>query len=89
MSDAKKDADAKGQAATKMSWERWELIAVVLGIALRFYEAGTPELWRDEAFSVRAATFSQERMLEVVRNDTAPILHYLILQWWMELFGSS
>lgn len=28
-------------------------------------------------------------MLEVVRNDTAPLLHYVILHYWMQLFGSS
>jgi uncharacterized membrane protein len=66
-----------------------ECVVLVLGIGLRFMKAGTPELWRDEAFSVRTAQFSLDRLFKVVMKDTAPPLHYLILKFWIGLFGNS
>ena len=56
---------------------------------LRFIGTSRQELWRDEAFSVRAAEFSIERMLKVVMKDTAPPFHYILLKGWISIFGDS
>ncbi len=46
-------------------------------------------LWRDEAFS---ALLSEKNPLQIIvlsMQDTTPPLHYLLLHYWMLLFGQS
>lgn len=49
----------------------------------------TESLWGDEAF---ASILAQKNLLDIittVARDTSPPLHYLLLHFWMQLFGSS
>lgn len=46
-------------------------------------------LWRDEAFSI---LLSEKNPLEIIKlsiKDTTPSLHYLLLHYWMLIFGNS
>lgn len=49
----------------------------------------TQSLWRDEAFS---ALIAQKNIFEIIRlsaQDTSPPFYYILLHYWMILFGNS
>lgn len=46
-------------------------------------------LWLDEALSVHIAGLGFGDMVEALRHDGHPSLYYLLLGWWMDLFGDS
>jgi mannosyltransferase len=45
--------------------------------------------WRDEAFSVLLALKSPFEIISLTIQDTNPPLYYLLLHFWMQLFGTS
>lgn len=58
-------------------------------ISLDYMNQLTVSLWGDEAF---ASILAQKNLLEItttVARDTSPPLHYLLLHFWMLLFGKS
>jgi mannosyltransferase len=59
--------------------------AVVAGIALRFY-CPSP-LWLDETISVNIAKLPIVQIPQALSHDGAPPLYYLLLHFWMMLFG--
>jgi mannosyltransferase len=67
------------------------LIILIIGLSLRLYNLNEESLWIDEAFSLQHAQNSQIR--EVVEGITltegAPPGHYLLLHYWIKLFGNS
>ncbi|MEM7140533.1 MAG: glycosyltransferase family 39 protein [Actinomycetota bacterium] len=62
-------------------------IALVGGLALRVY-APSP-LWLDEALSVEIASRGFDGIVDALRNDGHPALYYVLLGWWMDVFGDS
>lgn len=60
-------------------------IAVVAGIILRFY-APSP-LWLDETISVNIAKLPLSHIPGALSHDGAPPLYYVILHFWMAVFG--
>lgn len=46
-------------------------------------------LWLDEALSVNIASLGFGDMVDALRHDGHPSLYYLLLGWWMDLFGDS
>lgn len=62
------------------------VVALVGGVVLRFV-ADSP-LWLDEALSVHIAD-GDVPLAEALRRDGHPALYYLVLGWWIDLFGSS
>ncbi|PIZ64741.1 hypothetical protein COY14_04075 [Candidatus Roizmanbacteria bacterium CG_4_10_14_0_2_um_filter_36_9] len=46
-------------------------------------------LWRDEAFSVVMSGQSVGNIIQSTAADFNPPLYYLILHYWMLIFGSS
>ncbi len=62
-------------------------VAAVGGIVLRFW-APSP-LWLDEALSVNIAALPFSDMVAALRHDGHPLLYYLLLGWWIDLFGNS
>ncbi|GEM_PF-2357256 len=49
----------------------------------------TQSLWRDEAFSVLLAEKNPLEIIRLTIQDTTPPLHYILLHYWMLLFGNG
>ena len=68
-------------------------IAVVIGlvtalaVALRF--TGPRGLWLDEALTVSIARLPIPRLFEALRHDGSPPGYYVLLHYWMGIFGTS
>jgi len=60
---------------------------VALGVALRFIQRSP--LWLDEALSVNIARLPVGDLLDALRHDGHPPLYYLILHYWMKVFGEG
>ncbi len=74
------------------SWLRWIDRLVVAaciagGVVLRFV-ALTP-LWLDESLSVNIAKLPIDQIPGALRHDGHPPLFYVLLHYWMDVFGDS
>jgi len=66
------------------------LLAIVLiGLFLRVYQLGTQSIWYDEAFSISLSKMSLSQMVQATTADVHPPFYYLILHYWVALFGTS
>lgn len=72
-------------------WAWAALVAgvVVLGAVLRFYGLGSESLWIDEGVSVDRAGFEAARIIRQAPTDPTPPLYYLLLHYWIAVFGNS
>jgi mannosyltransferase len=61
--------------------------AVATGLVLRFWTRS--ELWLDEALAVNIAHLPLSQLHEALKEDGAPPLYYVLLHYWMVLFGTS
>jgi len=61
--------------------------AVVPGIFLRFFVHS--QLWLDEALSVDIARLPVRQIPGALHHDGAPPLYYVLLHFWMEIFGTG
>jgi mannosyltransferase len=57
--------------------------------ALHFVALGRQSLWHDEFFSVYWASDGNHFALTHLFDETNPPLYYLLLHWWIGLFGDS
>jgi len=69
----------------------WLLLAILaLAVFLRIFGLGSESLWLDEVASVHV---SETSLVSIIRSsisgDTHPPLYYLLLHFWMLLFGQS
>jgi mannosyltransferase len=62
-------------------------LAVTLGAVLRFVT--TSHIWLDEAITVEISGRHLPALFTALRHDGAPPLYYLLLHFWMELFGQG
>jgi len=67
------------------------LLAILfLGTFLRVYQLGTESLWRDEGWSTWFASLgSPSEIVEQSKTDNNFPTYYLILRYWIGLFGDS
>jgi 4-amino-4-deoxy-L-arabinose transferase-like glycosyltransferase len=63
------------------------VLAVFAGLVLRFLTLSP--LWLDEAQSVAIARLPLPQLFDALRQDGSPPLYYLLLHWWMDVFGQS
>jgi mannosyltransferase len=63
------------------------LVAVAAGVVLRFWAPSA--LWLDEAISVNIAKLPVTQIPRALSHDGAPPLYYVLLHYWMDLFGRS
>jgi uncharacterized membrane protein len=62
----------------------------IVGAVLRFYGIGDNSLWFDEGFSVSVASSSLPELVQkTLAADTHPPTYYLLLHFWIGLFGST
>jgi len=67
------------------------IIILALGLFLRLHQLDTENLWVDEAYTLNIATqqdisaFSQQLEL----TEGAPWGHYILLYYWIKIFGNS
>jgi mannosyltransferase len=62
------------------------ILILAVGIFLRVYQLGTESLWYDEASSVQEASMS---LTAISQHSNQPPLYYIILNSWINLFGTS
>lgn len=74
-------------APSLLAWRAALIVAVVVGIALRFIPAGS--LWFDEVQSVAIARLPWHGLLAALRQDGSPPLYYLLLHLWLGVFGTG
>jgi mannosyltransferase len=63
------------------------VVVVAIGTVLRFYTHSA--LWLDEALTVDIARLPLHELPDRLRHDGAPPLFYVLLHFWMGLFGQS
>jgi mannosyltransferase len=63
------------------------VVVVGLGVFLRFYTHSA--LWLDEALTVDIARLPLHELPDRLRHDGAPPLFYVLLHFWMGVFGQS
>lgn len=49
----------------------------------------TASLWGDEAWAVALAVKPVLKIIQIVAKDTSPPLYYLLLHFWLKIFGNS
>ena len=65
------------------------LAVLMLGLFLRTYCLTCESLWLDEGYSVLWAKQAPPEMIDAVSRDVHPPLYFLILHYWIGLFGDS
>jgi len=89
-------------AATRARWQRaWQRLSdrryfdlalvtllVALSLGLRYRELWT-SYWGDEAIAIGIASQPVSSLPHFLVNDGSPPLYYLMLHYWMALFGRS
>jgi len=72
--------------------ERYVLILLtilILGLFLRTYCLTCESVWLDEGYSILWAKQEPSEMIEAVSKDVHPPLYFLILHYWIGLFGDA
>lgn len=70
--------------------DRWALVALVLlALIVRFHGIAVPAIWYDEAFSVLLARHEPGQIWSITARDVHPPLYYLLLHYWMILWGDG
>ena len=62
---------------------------LILGTFLRFYQLGFESLWLDEGVSLKIAELNPLQIIRQATSDPTPPFYYLLLHYWMALFGDS
>jgi hypothetical protein len=61
------------------------VLAVAIGSVLRFITDS--HIWLDEALTIEISGRSLPKLFEALRHDGSPPLYYLLLHFWMDVFG--
>jgi len=62
---------------------------VILSIYLRMYRIDTKDIWLDEANTVLISETNLSGIFSKLELDSSPPFFYLILHYWMKLFGQT
>jgi hypothetical protein len=63
------------------------VVVIAAGVVLRFWTRSA--LWLDEALTVDIARLPLHSLHAALRQDGAPPLYYVLLHFWMKVFGGS
>jgi uncharacterized membrane protein len=74
--------------------QQWLYVAgliafVVLALIIRIHAISVPVIWYDEAFSVLLSERSPALIWATTARDVHPPLYYVIVHYWMLMFGNS
>jgi uncharacterized membrane protein len=80
---------ASTASSTAPAWLPIMLVVLVVaaGVALRFVTS--VDLWLDEALSVNIARLPLSDLRGALKIDGAPPLYYVLLHFWIDVFGSG
>lgn len=68
----------------------WYLAGITtLGAVLRFWNISRSSIWHDEGYTMMLAPMSAWEIIWRTARDVHPPLYYLVLHFWMQLFGTS
>lgn len=68
----------------------YPLIGITIaGLVLRLYSLTKISLWHDEAFSALMLRYSWGEMFHRIAEDVHPPLYYIVLRFWVGIFGES
>src|SRR5664279_3851219 len=85
--DEDPDAAAAHRPLAGRLWVVAAVAALLAGLVLRF--VAHTDLWLDEAQSVAIARQPLAGLFAALRQDGSPPLYYLLLHYWMVLFGAG
>lgn len=63
--------------------------ALAAGAVARFWEISKASIWHDEGYSLMLAPLGPIEIVMRTARDVHPPLYYLLLHYWLQLFGSS
>lgn len=70
--------------------DRLALAAVlIIALCVRFYSITVPVIWYDEAYSLLLARETPERIWALTALDVHPPLYYVLLHYWVAVWGES
>ena len=68
----------------------WVLLLILsLGLFFRIYHLDRDSIWADEGFSIKCARLDVYECVMKAASDVHPPLYFIILHYWMNLFGDS
>lgn len=62
---------------------------MVVAFIFRCLGLADRSVWFDEAYIWRMTFLSEEEILDILRYDYNPPLHFLVLKYWVSVFGDS
>lgn len=67
------------------------LLIILLGAVLRLYNLGGESIWIDEAVTSQVAELNVSELIGwmISNNDNNPPLYYMLMHFWVSLFGHS
>lgn len=64
-------------------------VALLAGVALRWFDLERLSLWWDEGFTAWASKLSPSQIIPFAKSDNQAPLYYLLQHYWTALFGNS
>jgi uncharacterized membrane protein len=64
-------------------------LALAVGLLLRFINLSKASIWHDEGFTMMLVQQDLGNILLRTGRDVHPPLHYLLLHFWIKIFGNS
>lgn len=65
------------------------MLLIATALAVRLVGLSLDSLWFDEVYSVRAAQLGLGQIVSLTVGDVHPPLYYLLLHFWIRLFGET
>jgi len=86
------DASAASDAKSVLWSQRgllWLGAILLLALVLRLFELERWDVWVDEANGILTAKRSLPEIIDRLQRDSSPPLYYVLLHFWIGLFGDS
>jgi uncharacterized membrane protein len=65
------------------------LLIIIVSLFLRWYSIDSKDIWLDEANSILTSEAPPAGIIAHLKLDSSPPLFYLLLHYWIELFGDT